>query len=393
MKYYLIAGEASGDLHASHLMSQLKKQDPKAEFRFFGGDAMQSVGGTLVRHYKNLAYMGFVEVVKHLPQILGGMKECKRDIAAFAPDAVILVDYPGFNLDIAKWVKKHLPSVKVCYYISPKIWAWKEYRIRQIRRYVDCLLSILPFEVEWFRQRGYEVTYVGNPTVDELAPVVAQPFDREAFCLRHGINSNQSIIALLPGSRVAEIKGNLPLMLQAATTISCHQVVVAGAPSVGPELYNEIIRLHNMVPPVKLIFGETVDIVRAAEVAAVTSGTATLETAYLRCPQVVCYQFGGGRLGYKIMQFILRHIRFVSLVNLVLDGFSREHPLVEPAVRELLGYQLTADAVHHELIRLSGDSAERHQMLSEYDRMIQILGAPGAPIRAAEAIVRVIQRS
>lgn len=393
MKYYLIAGEASGDLHASHLMAQLQKQDPKAEFRFFGGDAMQAVGGTLVRHYRNLAYMGFVEVVKHLPQILSGMKQCKQDIAAFAPDAVVLIDYPGFNLDIAKWVKKNLPKTKVCYYIAPKIWAWKEYRIKQIRRYVDCLLSILPFEVEWFRQRGYEVTYVGNPTVDELAPIVARPFDREAFCVRHGINSNQSIIALLPGSRVAEIRGNLSIMLQAATTISCHQVVIAGAPSVDAQLYDEIVRYHNMVPPVKVVFGETIDLLRAAEVAAVTSGTATLEAAYLRCPQVVCYQFGGGRLLYQIMKFVLRHIRFVSLVNLVLDGFSREHPLVEPAVRELLGYQLSVDAVHHDLICLSGDSAERHQMLNEYDRMIEILGAPGAPIRAAEAIIRTIRES
>lgn len=391
MKYYLIAGEASGDLHASHLMAQLQKQDPKAEFRFFGGDAMQSVGGTLVRHYRNLAYMGFVEVIKHLPQILSGMKQCKQDIAAFGPDAVILVDYPGFNLGIAKWVKKNLPQVKVCYYISPKIWAWKEYRIKQIRRYVDCLLSILPFEVEWFRQRGYEVTYVGNPTVDELAPIVAQPFDREAFCQQHGFNSNQSIIALLPGSRVAEIKSNLPIMLQAATSISCHQVVVAGAPSVDSSFYDEIIRVHNMVPPVKVVYGETFDLLRAAEVAAVTSGTATLETAYLRCPQVVCYHFGGGRLVYQIMKFVLRHIRYVSLVNLLLDGFSRQHPLVEPAVRELLGYQLTPEAVHSELIRLSGDSAERHQMLSEYDRMIRILGAPGAPVRAAEAILHTIR--
>lgn len=388
MKYYLIAGEASGDLHASHLMSQLLIQDPKAQFRFFGGDAMQAVGGDLVCHYRDLAYMGFVQVALHLPQILRGMSLCKKDISTFQPDAVILVDYPGFNLDIAKWVKKNMPQVKVCYYISPKIWAWKEYRIRQIRQYVDCLLSILPFEVEWFRQRGYEVTYVGNPTVDELAPIAAQSFDRDEFCRKHGLNVNQSIIALLPGSRVAEVRGNLPLMLQAATTISCHQVVIAGAPGLGPEFYEDLLRGHNMVPPVKLVFGETYDLIRAAEVAAVTSGTATLETAYLRCPQVVCYQFGGGRLAYNVMKFLLRHIRYVSLVNLVLDGFSREEPLREPAVRELLGYQLTADAIHHELIQLSGESAERQLMLSRYDRMIQILGSPGAPIRAAEAIVK-----
>lgn len=387
MKYYIIAGEASGDLHASHLMKELKAQDPKAEFRYFGGDAMQAVGGTLVRHYRELAYMGFVQVALHLPQILTGMRDCKRDVRSFSPDAVILVDYPGFNLGMAKWVKRNMPGVKVFYYISPKIWAWKEYRIRQIRQYVDCLLAIFPFEVEWFRQRGYEVTYVGNPTVDELAPVLAQPFDREAYCLRHGINSNQSVIAILPGSRRAEVMDNLPLMLDAATTISCHQVVVAGAPGLSPDVYAEIIRKHNMVPPVKLVFGETYDLLRAAEVAAVTSGTATLETAYLRCPQVVCYRFGGGRLFYNVMKLVLRHIRFVSLVNLVIDGFAGRLSADEPAVRELLGYKLTPDSLHHELVALLGESAERKKMLAYYDRMSQTLGEPGAPVRAASAIL------
>lgn len=353
---------------------------------------MRSVGGTLVRHYRELAYMGFVQVVLHARQILCGMRECKADIRAFAPDAVILVDYPGFNLSIAKWVKKKMPGVKVCYYISPKIWAWKEYRIKQIRRDVDCMLAILPFEVEWYRQRGYNVNYVGNPTVDELAPLVAQPFNRDAFCQRHQINRNQSIIALLPGSREAEVRDNLPLMLQAATTISCHQVVIAGAPALEPAFYEEIVRRHNMVPPVKVIFGETYDLVRAAEVAAVTSGTATLETAYLRCPQVVCYNFGGGRFFYKIMEYALRKIRYVSLVNLVLDGFSREHPLLEPAVKELLGYKLTVEAVHRELIALSGDSAERRKMLAEYERMAKILGEPGAPRRAARIIIDLLLR-
>ena len=390
MKYYLIAGEASGDLHASHLMQQLQQQDPGAEFRFFGGDAMQAVGGTLVCHYRDLAYMGFVQVARHLPQILRGMRSCRHDIAAWQPDVVILIDYPGFNLGMAKWVKGKMPGVKVVYYISPKIWAWKEYRIRQIRQNVDLLLSILPFEVEWFRQRGYQVQYVGNPTVDELAPVMAAPFDRDAFCVRHEINANQSIIALLPGSRVAEVRANLPIMLEAATTISCHQVIIAGAPALEPSLYDEIVRRHNMVPPVKVIYGETYDVVRSAEVAAVTSGTATLETACLRCPQVVCYHFRGGRLVYNVMKFVLRNIRYVSLVNLVLDGFSLEHPLTVPAVKELLGYQFSADVLHQELVRLTGDSAERRQMLADYARMADILGEPGAPRRAAAAIIALL---
>ena len=387
MKYYLIAGEASGDLHASHLMRQLQARDPKAQFRFFGGDAMAAVGGELVCHYRDLAYMGFVQVALHLPQILQGMRRCKEDIAQFAPDAIILVDYPGFNLGIAKWVKTQMPSVKVFYYISPKIWAWKEYRIKQIRRYVDRLLCILPFEVEWFRQRGFEVSYVGNPTVDELAPVVAEPFDRDDFCRRHEINANQSIIALLPGSRKAEVNDNLPLMLEAATTISCHQLIIAGAPGLAPDFYERIIRRYQMVPPVRIVFGETYNLVRAAEVAAVTSGTATLETAYLRCPQVVCYRFGGGKLVYSIMKQVLRHIRFVSLVNLVIDGFSKEHPLVEPAVPELLGYKCTSHELHQLLVSLSGQSEARSRMLAQYDEMIRILGAPGAPARAAEEIL------
>ena len=387
MKYYLIAGEASGDLHASHLMRQLKEKDSNAQFRYFGGDAMAAVGGTLVRHYRDLAYMGFVQVLKHLPTILRGMSFCKRDIEQFMPDAIILVDYPGFNLDIAKWVKKNMPSVRVFYYISPKIWAWKEYRIEQIRKYVDRLLCIFPFEVEWFRQRGYEATYVGNPTVDELSVLTNQPFDREKFCKKHEINANQSIIALLPGSRKAEICDNLPKMLEAATSISCHQLVIAGAPALSQEFYEDITRKYKMVPPVKIVFGETYELVRAAEVAAVTSGTATLETAYLRCPQVVCYHFGGGRPFYSVMQFVLRHIRFVSLVNLVLDGFSKEHPLKEAAVPELLGYKFSADLLHQNLISLIGQSEARSRMLDQYDRMIEILGNPGASVRAATVIV------
>lgn len=392
MKYYLIAGEASGDLHASHLMRQLLVQDPDAEFRFFGGDAMSAVRGKLVCHYRDLAYMGFVQVAMHLPQIMRGMKLCKSDISKYKPDAVILVDYPGFNLSMAKWIKTNLPSTKVFYYISPKIWAWKEYRIKQIRKYVDCLLSVFPFEVEWYRQRGYEVTYVGNPTVDELAPIAASAFNRSAFCEKHNINENQSIIALLPGSRKAEVRDNLPVMLEAATTISCHQLVVAGVPSLTKDFYDEILRQYQMVPPVKIVFGETYDLVRAAEVAAVTSGTATLETAYLHCPQVVCYHMGGGKLGYSIMEFILRNIRFVSLVNLVIDGFSKSAPLKEPAVPELLGYKFTSKVLHQHLVSLLGSSEPRSRMLAYYDQMKDILGAPGAPVRAASAILDILKK-
>lgn len=388
MKYYLIAGEASGDLHASRLMRQLRLQDPKAEFRFFGGDAMQGEGGTLVCHYRDLAYMGFVQVALHLRQILGGMKRCKEDIAAYAPDAVILIDYPGFNLDIAKWVKQNMPETKVIYYISPKIWAWKEYRLKNIRRYVDCLLSILPFEVDWFAERGYKVDYVGNPTVDELAPIAAAPFDRSAFCTQHGLNENQSIIAVLPGSRKAEVSGNLPIMLEAVTSLSCHQVVVAGAPGLTPDFYESILSRYRMVPPVRLVFDETYSLLRAAEVAAVTSGTATLETAYLRVPQVVCYQFRGGMPFYRIMKWVLRHIGHVSLVNLILCGIGKQGQ--EPAVTELLGPFLTPQRLRSELKTLLGDSAPRREMLARYDRMIALLGSPGAPEKAARRILELL---
>lgn len=380
MKYYLIAGEASGDLHASHLMRQLKIQDPEAQFRYYGGDAMQSEGGTLVCHYSQLAYMGFVQVALHLRQILTGMSRCKKDIAAFNPDAVILVDYPGFNLSIAKWVKRNLQA-KVFYYISPKIWAWKEYRLKDIRTNVDCMLSILPFEVDYYHRHDYEINYVGNPTVDELAPLREQQFDRDAFCAKNDINANQPIIAILAGSRKAEVKGNLPIMLDAASKISCHEIVIAGAPGLTPEFYEPIISRYRTVPPVKVVFGQTYDLLRAAQVAAVTSGTATLETAYLNVPQVVCYQFKGGMLVYKIMEIALRRIRYVSLVNLLLDA---------PSVVELLGPFLTAHRLREELKKILDDGSERSTMLAEYDRMRQILGEPGAPERAARIIIKEI---
>ena len=381
MKYYLIAGEASGDLHASRLMRELKQRDPHAQFRFYGGDAMKAEGGVLVCHYSQLAYMGFVQVALHLREILTGMSRCKQDIAAYQPDAITVVDYPGFNLGIAKWVKKKL-SAKVFYYISPKIWAWKEYRLKDIRKYVDCMLSILPFEVDYYKKHDYDVTYVGNPTVDELEPLRTENFSREAFCLAHDLNLNQPIIAILAASRKAEVMGNLPIMLDAAIRFTCHQVVIAGAPGLSADFYQPILDRFRAVPPVKIVFGETYDLLRSAQVAAVTSGTATLETAFLNVPQVVCYQFRGGKLAYKIMEFALRRIRYVSLVNLLLDS---------PAVVELLGPYLTANRLYAELSRIEDDCADRRAMLAEYERMRTILGAPGAPERAADAIVRFLK--
>jgi lipid-A-disaccharide synthase len=377
MKYYLIAGEASGDLHAAHLMRALAAADPAAEFRYYGGDKMQAEGGTLVCHYSKLAYMGFVQVVAHLPQILGGMRRCRADIAAWQPEVLILVDYPGFNLGMAAWVKKHLPQVKVVYYISPKIWAWKEWRIRDIKRNVDCMLSILPFEVDFYRRHEYPITYVGNPTVDELSAVVAQPFDRTEFCRSNGLDPERPVVALLAGSRKAEVTGNLPIMMQAACRHPEVQAVIAGAPGLTPEFYAPLLKGSQ----IRVVFNATYDLLRAAQAALVTSGTATLETAYLNVPQVVCYQFRGGMPVYRIMERALRKIRYVSLVNLLLD---------DAGVTELLGPYLTPDSVDRELQPLLSDTPRRRQMLKDYARMREILGEPGAPRRAAARILELM---
>lgn len=377
MKYYLIAGEASGDLHAAHLMRALAAADPAAEFRYYGGDKMQAEGGTLVCHYSKLAYMGFVQVVAHLPQILGGMRRCRADIAAWQPEVLILVDYPGFNLGMAAWVKKHLPQVKVVYYISPKIWAWKEWRIRDIKRNVDCMLSILPFEVDFYRRHEYPITYVGNPTVDELSAVVAQPFDRTEFCRSNGLDPERPVVALLAGSRKAEVTGNLPIMMQAIGRHPEVQAVIAGAPGLTPEFYAPLLKGSQ----IRVVFNATYDLLRAAQAALVTSGTATLETAYLNVPQVVCYQFRGGMPVYRIMERALRKIRYVSLVNLLLD---------DAGVTELLGPYLTPDSVDRELQPLLSDTPRRRQMLANYARMREILGEPGAPRRAAARILELM---
>jgi lipid-A-disaccharide synthase len=380
MKYYLIAGEASGDLHAAHLMKALAAADPAAEFRYYGGDKMRAEGGTLVCHYSKLAYMGFVQVVKHLPQILNGMRRCRADVAAFQPDVLILVDYPGFNLGMAAWVKKHLPQVKVVYYISPKIWAWKEWRIRDIKQNVDCMLSILPFEVDFYRRHDYPITYVGNPTVDELAAIAAQPIDRSEFCSRHGLDPGRPIVALLAGSRRAEVQGNLPIMRRVLERHPEVQAVVAGAPGLSREFYEPLLEGSSL----SIVFDATYDLLRLSTAALVTSGTATLETAYLNVPQVVCYQFKGGMLVYRIMQRALRKIRFVSLVNLLLD---------DAAVTELLGPYLTEARLDEELKPLLGYTPRRRKMLDDYARMRELLGDPGAPERAAARIMTLMESS
>jgi len=377
MKYYLIVGEASGDLHASNLMHALKEKDPQADFRFFGGDLMSEVGGTRVKHYKELAYMGFIPVLLHLRTIFRNMDLCKKDIVAWQPDVVILVDYPGFNLKIAEYIKKHT-DIPIYYYISPKIWAWKEYRIKNIKRDVDELFSILPFEVDFFKGHQYPIHYVGNPCVDAVDAF--RKSHSETFGEFVAANSleEKPIIALLAGSRKQEIKDNLPDMLEAAKPfVADYQLVLAGAPSIDLAYYRQYI--GNDVP-VRIVFGQTYRLLAQAKVALVTSGTATLETALFRVPQVVCYYLAMG----KVISFLRRHIlkvKYISLVNLVAN---------KEVVRELVADAMTVSNVRSELDALLNNAACRDKMLQEYDRMKKILGPAGASHQAASKMIELL---
>lgn len=378
MKYYLIVGEASGDLHASHLMAALKAEDARAEFRFFGGDLMAAVGGTLVKHYKELAYMGFIPVLLHLRTIFANMKRCKEDIVSWSPDVVILVDYPGFNLDIAKFVHSRT-RIPVYYYISPKIWAWKEYRIKNIKRDVDELFSILPFEVEFFENKhSYPIHYVGNPTVDEVTAFRESHAEDFSGFVHDNQLDNKPVIAILAGSRKQEIKDNLPKMLEAASTYPDYQIVLAGAPSITPEYYRRYVGDRD----VKIVFGQTYRLLQHSAVALVTSGTATLETALFRVPQVVCYYLSCG----KFVSFLRRHIlkvKYISLVNLIAD---RE------VVKELVADTMTVENMQIELARLLFNDGCREKMLDEYEVMARRLGPAGAPRHAAREMVKLLKK-
>lgn len=376
MKYYLIVGEASGDLHASNLMAALKKEDSEAEFRFFGGDLMAAQGGIRVKHYKELAYMGFIPVLLHLRTIFANMKHCKEDIVAYAPDVVILVDYPGFNLSIAKFVKEKT-SIPVYYYISPKIWAWKEYRIKNIKRDVDELFSILPFEVDFFHKHDYPIHYVGNPCVDAVAAF--RDNGKETF--QDFVSSNclpdKPIIALLAGSRKQEIKDNLPDMIRAASAYPEYQLVLAGAPGIEPDYYRKYIGSAD----VSILFGKTYSLLEQAEAALVTSGTATLETALFRVPQVVCYHTPIGKVISFLRKKILK-VKFISLVNLVAD---------KEVVKELVADTMTVENIRVELGKILNDKEYRGRMLDSYDRIIDILGPAGASQHAATRMVGLLK--
>lgn len=379
MKYYLIVGEASGDLHASNLMKSIKAVDKEADFRFFGGDLMSAVGGTRVKHYRELAYMGFIPVLMHLRTIFTNMSFCKKDVEQWAPDALILVDYPGFNLSIAKHIHKNT-KIPVYYYISPKIWAWKEHRIKNIKRDVDELFSILPFEIDFFEKKhNYRINYVGNPCVDavdafkrEKAVPVAEFFEQNAL-------SDKPIVALLAGSRKQEIKANLPVMIEAMKEYPGYQPVIAGAPGIDKDFYAPYLNAG-----AKIVFGRTYDILNNSHAALVTSGTATLEAALFNVPQVVCYATPLARIYSWLKKHFLK-VKYVSLVNLIAD---RE------VVRELVAADMKLHNVRQELGKLLPvDSKERTAMLNEYSRMMEILGKPGASQRAAGKIVSILNNS
>lgn len=366
MKYYLVAGEASGDLHASNLMKSIAQRDKSALFRCFGGDMMKAAGGELVRHYRELAYMGFWPVLTHLGTILGGANLCFNDICDWKPDVVILVDYPGFNLSIAK--KVHKLGIPVYYYISPKIWAWKSWRIKNIRRDVDELFSILPFEVDYFRRHNYNVRYVGNPTVDEIE-VYKSDKSRKPVLEDDG----RRIVAILAGSRRQEISRNLPVMLEVIKKIDCIRPVLACAPGIEPAFYDSIIKDAE----IERVYGNTFGVLESAYAALVTSGTAALETALFDVPQVVCYKVPVDWAA-RIFKNLFIKVRYVSLVNLV--SFSEVVP-------ELLGADMNPSDVYEHLMPLLSDTTERRMQLDGYTQMKMLLGPSGAPDRAAEQII------
>lgn len=377
MKYYLIVGEASGDLHASNLMKALKAKDREAQFRFFGGDLMSEVGGERVKHYRELAYMGFIPVLMHLRTIFSNMSRCKRDIVEWNPDVLILVDYPGFNLSIAEYIRKKT-RIPIYYYISPKIWAWKEYRIKNIKRDVDELFSILPFEVDFFARHNYNIHYVGNPCVDAVDAFLRKDTEERDMFLTSTALPNKPIVALLAGSRKQEIESNLPMMLTAMREYPQYQPVIAGAPGIDKDFYAPYLD-----EGAKILYGSTYRLLKHSHAALVTSGTATLETALFRVPQVVCYATPMAKLYSWLKRHFLK-VKFVSLVNLIA---GRE------VVRELVAADMTPANVKEEIGKLLGVTDERTAMLHEYDRMIEILGAAGASERAAEIILQLLEKS
>ena len=376
MKYFLIAGEASGDIHASQLIRALKAHDEEARFEFLGGDLMADAAGVEpVIHYRDMAFMGFIEVLKHLKSIMGFMKTAKQRIAANRPDALILVDYPSFNLKMAKYA--HRRGIPVFYFISPKVWAWKEYRVKSIKKYVDRMYSILPFETAFYARHDYAVTYVGNPTVKEIMEQSLKFSDFETFCQKNMLGK-QPIIALVPGSRRKEIRDNLPSMITAAKRHEGYQLAIAAAPNIDESLYREVMQPLGV--DVKLVHHQSFELIHHARVALVTSGTATLETAILGTPQVACYRMNGSKRVYNFYSRLIKG-KYVTLPNLIAD---------EPIIAELLLHLCTPDSIDEHLTPLLPDGPERQAMLDCYGRMQAILTTQDCTDNTARLIVEAL---
>lgn len=366
-KVYVIAGEASGDLHASNLMEAMLGQDSELEFRYWGGDRMKAVSPGLVKHIKELAFMGFVEVLMNLRTILRNISFCKEDIEQFQPDVLILVDYPGFNLRIAEWAKEK--GIRVVYYISPQVWAWKQKRVHKIKKVVDQLFVILPFEKAFFARFDYDVTYVGHPLLDEIPKRILSQEEKEEFRQRHGL-SGQPVIAILPGSRKQEISKKLPIMLEAGKAFDDYQLVVAGAPSLDQSFYDPFLKKG-----AKIVQNETYPLLQISSAAMVTSGTATLETALFKVPEVVCYK--GSRISYEIAKRLIK-VKYISLVNLIMDRV---------VVKELIQQDCNPPAIRAELDLLLNDPDYRKRVLSDYDELETILGGGGASEKVAQSLL------
>lgn len=365
MRYYIISGEASGDLHGSNLIKALHEKDAQADVRCWGGDKMEAAGATLVKHYRDLAFMGFVEVIKHLGTILNNIKFCKQDILQYKPDVLILIDYPGFNLRIADWAK--LQGFKVCYYISPQIWAWKENRIKQIKNSVDKMLVILPFEKAFYQKHQFPVTYVGHPLVEVI--------DAELKKKAVPISVDKEIIALLPGSRSQELKLKLPIMLKMVHRFPEYQFVIAQAPGQEAAFYESLIGNANVL----LLKEQTYNILKQAKAALVTSGTATLETALFGVPEIVCYK--GNQLSYWLAKKLIK-VKYISLVNLILD---------KPAVKELIQQDLNEQQLFEELNDLLNNKERIEQQQSDYTHLWELLGSEVASVKAATEILKMVQ--
>ena len=369
MKYYLVAGEASGDLHGANLMKALKQKDAKAEFRFFGGDLMLAEDGTLVKHYADMAYMGFIEVVANLRTIFKNLKACKEDIAAWQPDVLVLIDFPGFNLKIAEFAKAN--NVPVCYYISPKVWAWNQKRVLRIKRIVDHLFCILPFEVDFYKEWGMEVDYVGNPLLDAVSAFKPNPDFRANNRL-----SDKKIVALLPGSRKQEISRLLPEMIAVAQKWPDYEFVVAGAPSFNQAYYDQYLQGS----PIKILFNSTYDLLNIAYAAVVASGTATLETALFNVPQVVVYK--SSTISITIGRMVIR-VKYISLVNLIMDSL---------VVKELIQQDCNSEKISEEMNLILNDRTYRYCMLNNYNTLHKKMGKPGASEKTAALIVQYIAK-